>query len=149
MIVLSENILEKRFESGLKRGIVLRTIIDFSTKQKFKRLLLLNIDFKDKEILFIFTTSSIDWYKQNINSPIVKENCIFFDKGETTNNITENMVIDCRKVYSIAKSDLFNNFKNSKLDFLDEFNEKIILRIDNIIKNSKLIELKYLRKIIR
>ncbi|MCX6384723.1 MAG: hypothetical protein NTV16_09685 [Actinobacteria bacterium] len=149
MIVLSENILEKRFESGLKRGIVLRTIIDFSTKQKFKRLLLLNIDFKDKEILFIFTTSSVDWYKQNINSPIVKENCIFFDKGETTNNITENMVIDCRKVYSIAKSDLFNNFKNSKLDFLDEFNEKIILRIDNIIKNSKLIELKYLRKIIR
>ena len=149
MIVLSENILEKRFESGLKRGIVLRTIIDFSTKQKFKRLLLLNIDFKDKEILFIFNTSSVDWYKQNINSPIVKENCIFFDKGETTNNITENMVIDCRKVYSIAKSDLFNNFKNSKLDFLDEFNEKIILRIDNIIKNSKLIELKYLRKIIR
>lgn len=148
MIAIPDDILRERFNNGLLRGNVLRTLIDFPIKTKFKRLLLLNISFDTEDIYYFLTTSSTKWYIDNKESEFIKNNCIFLNKGETINNQTEDMVIDCRKVYFISKSDLFNNYKNRRLDFLEKFSQDIINRVDKIIINSKLIAPKYLSKII-
>jgi len=148
MISIPDDILKERFDTRLLRGNVLRTLINFPIKTIFKRLLLLNINFNLEDIYYFLTTSSTKWYIENKETEIVKNNCIFIKKGETINNQTEDMVIDCRKVYIISKSDLFNNYKNHKLDFLEKFSQDIINRVDNIIMNSKLIAPKYLSKII-
>lgn len=148
MIAIPDDILKERFNNGLLRGNLLRTLIGFATETHFKRLLLLNIDFNSEDIYYFLTTSKINWYINNKESEIVKNNSIFINKGETINNQTEDMVVDCRRVYSISKSDLFQNYKNHKLDFLEKFPQDIIDKIDNIIKNSKQIAPKYLSKII-
>lgn len=148
MIAIPDDILRKRFNNGLLRGNVLRTLINFPIKTKFKRLLLLNINFNSEDIYYFLTTSSTKWYIDNKESEFIKNNCIFINKGETINNQTEDMVIDCRKVYIISKLYLFYNYKNRKLDFLEKFSQDIINRVDKIIINSKLIAPKYLSKII-
>lgn len=148
MIAISDDILWQRFNLGLKRGNVLRTLIQFQTEPRYKRLLLLNRDFTDEEVFYFFTTSSVKWYFENKNWVVVNENCIFVEPGETPNNITERMVIDCRRVFIINKKDLFNNYKNLKLDFLEIFSEEIMSNVNRIIKNSKLIAPKYITKII-
>lgn len=148
MIAISDDILWQRFNLGLKRGNVLRTLIQFQAEPRYKRLLLLNRDFTDEEVFYFFTTSSVKWYFENKNWVVVNENCIFIEPGETSNNITERMVIDCRKVFIINKKDLFNNYKNLKLDFLEIFSEEIMSNVNRIIKNSKLIAPKYITKII-
>ena len=113
----------------------------------FKRLLLLNNDFNQEEIYYFLTTSKVQWYIDNNESEIVKNNSIYFKKDETPNNTSEDMVIDCRKVFTINKSDLFSNYKNLKLDFLNVFSEEIMNRVNKIIKNSELIAPKYISKI--
>ena len=148
MISIPDDILKERFNAGLLRGNVLRTLISFPTQTIFKRLLLLNTNFDLEDIYYFLTTSSVKWYIKNKEAEIVKNNCIFIKKGETTNNQAEDTVIDCRKVYIINKSDLFHNYKNHKLDFLEKLSQDIINRVDNIIMNSKLIAPKYLSKII-
>ncbi len=60
----------------------------------------------------------------------------------------DDMVINCRKVYEISKSVLFVNYKNKKLDFLDQFNDDIMSKVDSTIRSSKLIAPKYISKII-
>ncbi len=148
MIAISDDILINRFNSGLLRGNLLRTLFAFSTKTKFKRLLLLNTNFDSDDILFFFTTASIKWYIDNKESDLVKNNCIFINMGGTVNNPEKDIVINCRKVYVISKSILFDNYKNKKLDFLDKFPDGIMSKVDSIIRDSKLIAPKYLLKII-
>lgn len=148
MIAISDDVLWKRFNLGLKRGNVLRTLIHLQAEQRYKRLLLLNIDFNDEEVFYFFTTSRVKWYFENKNWEVVSENCVFVETEETSNNITEKMVIDCRRVFMINKNDLFDNYKNLKLDFLEMFSEEIMSNINRIIKNSKLIAPKYITKII-
>ena len=146
MIAIPDETLIERFDSGLVRGNVLRTLINFPP-QVFKRLLLLNNDFNQEEIYYFLTTSKVQWYIDNKESEIVKNNSIYFKKDETPNNTSEDMVIDCRKVFTINKSDLFSNYKNLKLDFLNVFSEEIMNRVNKIIKNSELIAPKYISKI--
>ena len=146
MIAIPDDTLKERFNSGLIRGNVLRTLINFPL-HVFKRLLLLNNDFNQEEIYYFLTTSKVQWYIDNKESRIVKYNSLYFKKGETSNNISEDMVIDCRKVFTINKSDLFSSYKNLKLDFLNEFSEEIMNKINQIIKNSKLIAPKCISKI--
>ena len=146
MIAIPDETLKERFNSGLIRGNVLRTLINFPL-HVFKRLLLLNNDFNQEEIYYFLTTSKVQWYIDNKESRIVKYNSLYFKKGETSNNISEDMVIDCRKVFTINKSDLFSSYKNLKLDFLNEFSEEIMNKINQIIKNSKLIAPKCISKI--
>jgi len=148
MIAISDDILINRFNSGLLRGNLLRTLFAFPTKTKFKRLLLLNTNFDSDDILFFFTTASIKWYIDNKESDLVKNNCIFINMGGTVNNSEKDIVINCRKVYVISKSILFDNYKNKKLDFLDKFPDGIMSKVDSIIRDSKLIAPKYLSKII-
>lgn len=148
MIAIPDDVLKEWFNNGLIRGNLLRTLIDFATETHFKGLLLLNIDFNSEDIYYFLTTSKINWYINNKESEIVKNNSIFINKGETINNQTEDMVVDCRIVYSISKSGLFQNYKIRKLDFLEKFPQDIIDKIDNIIKNLKQIAPKYLSKII-
>ena len=120
MIAIPDDTLKERFNSGLTRGNVLRTLINFPL-HVFKRLILLNNDFNQEEIYYFLTTSKVQWYIDNKESRIVKYNSLYFKKGETSNNMSEDMVIDCRKVFTINKSDLISSYKNLKLDFLNEF----------------------------
>ena len=86
MIVISDDILKNRFDCGLLRGNLLRTLFDFPTETKFKRMLLLNKNFDLEDIYFFFTTSSVEWYINNRESELIKDNYIFINKGETANN---------------------------------------------------------------
>jgi len=67
MISIPDDILEERFNTGLLRGNVLRTLINFPKKIIFKRLLLLNTNFNLEDIYYFLTTSSTKWYIEDIS----------------------------------------------------------------------------------
>ena len=52
MISIPDDILKERFNAGLLRGNVLRTLISFPTQTIFKRLLLLNTNFDLEDIYY-------------------------------------------------------------------------------------------------
>lgn len=149
MVVIPNSILLQRFENGLIRGNVIRTqnLTDLPSSM-FKRIVLLNNNFNHREIYYCLTTSETEWYQSHWYSEKISTNCVYCLKGETPNNLTEDMVINLRQIYEIDKRVLFDNYKNKILDFLNFFSLDIMNQIDNIIKNSKLIAPKYITKII-
>ncbi|MEA2016019.1 MAG: hypothetical protein U9O59_04880 [Actinomycetota bacterium] len=149
MVVIPDPILLQRFNNGLIRGNVIRTRnLPNLPPEMFKRIILLNNDFDNAKIYYCFTTSEVEWYIDNWSSDKVCENCIYCLKGETSNNLTEDMVINLREVNDIDKETLFENYKNKILDFLNPFSVEIMSQVDSIIKDSRLIPPKYIRKIL-
>ena len=149
MVVIPNSILLQSFNSGLVRGNVIRTR-NFPNlpPDMFKRIVLLNNNFTDSKIYYCFTTSEVEWYIDNWYSDKVSKNCIYCLKGETSNNLTEDMIINLREVGEIDKETLFDNYNNRILDFLNPFSVDIMNQVNNIIKDSKLIATKYINKII-
>ena len=149
MVVIPNSILLKWFNRGFVRGSVIRTRnLPDLPPDKFKRIVLLNNDFNDTKIYYCFTTSEVEWYIDHWYSERISKNCIYCLKGETSNNLTEDMIIDLRNIYEIDKKTLFDNFKNKILDFLDSFSVDIMNQVDDIIKDSEIIERKYIKKIL-
>ena len=149
MVVIPDSILLQRFNSSLVRGNVIRTCnLPNLPPEMFKRIILLNNDFGDTKIYYCFTTSEVKWYIDNWYSDKVSKNCIYCLRGETPNNLTEDMIINLREINDIDKEILFNNYKNKVLDFLNPFSINIMNQVDDIIKNSKLIPFKYIKKTI-
>ena len=148
MIVLPDEILLKRIDSELKRGKILRTELILHTGSCFKRLILLNKDFSEDNLFFIFSTTNVGWFKNYSQFTGVKGNFIIIPKGMTKDNPNEDIVIDCRRVHSLKKEKLLENHKNNKLHFLGEIPTGIMGAIDNIISISKLISPKIKKHII-
>lgn len=149
MVVIPNLILLQAFNKSLVRGNVFRTKnLTGLASDLFKRIVLLNKDFNDPQIYYCLTTSKTDWFIDYWFCDEVSKNCIFCLKGETSNNPIGDMIIDLRKVFEIDKEILFDNFKNKILHFLNPFLIDIMSQVDSIIKDSKLIAPKYIKKII-
>jgi len=149
MVVIPNPILLRAFNKALIRGNVIRTRnLTGLPSDLFKRIILLNKDFNDSQIYYCLTTSKTGWYTDYWHWDRVSKNCIYCLMGETSNNPTRDMVIDLREVYEIDKKILFDNFKNKILSFLKPFSADIMNQIDDIIKDSKLIALKHINKIL-
>ena len=149
MVAIPDSILLQRFNNGLIRGNVIRTRnLPDLPPEMFKRIVLLNNDFTHTLIYYCFTTSKVKWFVDHWYSNIVSKNCIYCLKKDTSNNLTEDMVINLRNIYQIEKNILFDNYKNKILDFLNPFSEEIMIQVDNIIRNSKLISRKHIKNIL-
>lgn len=142
MIDLPKDALRSPLASQLIRGNVLRTKIIFPQGPRFKRLILLNNNFSEDDIYYIYTTSQIDIYKKYKNHPAFKDNFIYLQKGQTRFNSNEDMIINCREVYNIEKEKLLENYKDKILNFLGIMPKEIMTEIDTIISVSRLISLK-------
>lgn len=148
MILLPGKLLRERINSELKRGKILRTELILHTGSRFKRLILLNKNFSEDDIFFIFTTSNVDWFKKHCQFPGIKGNFLIAPKGITKDNPNEDIIIDCRNVHSFKKEKLLENYKKNKLHFLGEIPVVIMVEIDCIILNSRLISPKIKKHIL-
>lgn len=139
MIDLPESTLRKQLNSQLTRGKLLKTEILFPPHLYYKRLILLNNNFLEGDIYYILTTSKTDFFNKWGNYLGVKGNFIYVQKGQTSFNTNEDMIIDCRRIDVIKKEKLLENYKNKKLKFLGNIPKEIITEIDKIISVSRLI----------
>jgi len=139
VIDLPEIVLRKNLDSQLVRGKVLSTKIIFPKGSRFKRMLLLNKNFSEENVYYLFTTSQVRFYIKHKDEVPLKGNFIYIKKGGTPLNSDEPMVIDCRNIYPIKKEKLLENYKNKILRYRGDMPKEIMTEIDKIISASKLI----------
>lgn len=139
MIDIPESVLRKNLDSQLVRGKVLSTKIIFQKDSRFKRIILLNKNFSEENVYYLFTTSQVIFYKKHEDEVPLKGNFIYIEKGVTPLNSNEPMVIDCRIIYPIKKEKLHENYKNMILRYRGDMPKEIMTEIDKIISASKLI----------
>ena len=139
MFDLPIKLLKSELNAQLIRGLILRTKLLFENIPHFKRLILLNNDFSRDDILYILTTSKVNFFRKSQDYPGIKNHFLYIQKGQTEFNQKEDMVIDCRRIDAIKKEKVLQNYSENKLIFLGLIPKQILSDIDKIIKNSILI----------
>ncbi len=148
MIDFPSSLLKKQLLSQLQRGKVLRIQLHFQGTPRFKRLILLNKNFSSDDVYYVLSTSQVQFYLENRNFPPIKDNFLYFREGQTCINQDEDMVIDCRRIYKIAKGNLLKNYQNKRLSILGDTPAHILREIEIIISNSKFIAQKIKSQVI-
>lgn len=131
---------EKNIESFLVRGNILRLQLYLPQiqKKKFKRIIILNRNFTNDDVFYILTTTKTSKFINN-KYPEIAGNFILVPKGTELNNPKEDVVIDCRTVFPIKKSELQRCLSSGKLDLIKKVSNDLLDKIDRKIRISALI----------
>lgn len=138
MIKLPANFTDPVFDQSIERGTVIKTLFhckDGKTKPKF--FILLNKDISQQTIVFVLTTSQLEFYNKNphFNTEIIRipSGTLTFFPKET--------IINCREVFRITRSKLKENFRNNVLEIEGKLPTDMLDNIDKIIEKSFFISL--------
>ena len=124
------------FDKELKRGSVIKTLFRcHDGKDRFKHFIILNNDLSQDPIVFILTTSQLEFYDKH---PHFNKDIVRVDSA-AVNFFPKETIISCRDVYKIQKDILKKNFQSNSLKFVGELPETILQEIDTIIKRSFLV----------
>jgi len=136
VIKLPPNLSDPLFNEKFERGAVVKTIFRCKDgKDKYKFFIILNKDITIDPILFILTTSQLEFYNKN---PHFNKDIIRIPAG-TLSFFSKETIINCREIHKIPKDKLRENFKNSILQIEGKLPENIINDIDKIIEKSFLV----------
>lgn len=133
MIDIPDDVCNDAFDKELKRGSVVKTLFRFPDgTEKFKHLIILNSDIAKDPIVFVLTTSQLDFYDKHpqFNRDIIRipaQKIKFFPK-ET--------VINCREAADLPMRVIKSNFVKNRLRFEGDLPTDILQDIDDIISNS-------------
>lgn len=133
MIKLPTNLTDSLFDQNFERGSVVKTLFFCKDgKEKPKFFIILNKDISNESILFVLTTTQLDFYDRNphFNTEIIRilpGTFKFFPK-ET--------IINCREVFKITKDKLKENFRNNILNIPGKLPQDMLDNIDKIIEKS-------------
>lgn len=138
MIKLPANITDPVFDQHFERGAVVKTLFRCKDgKEKYKYFIILNKDISKGPIVFILTTSQLDFYNKNphFNSDIIRvlPGTVSFFPKET--------IINCREVFKITREKLKDNFGNNILQIEGKLPQNILDNIDKVIEKSFLVSL--------
>ncbi len=137
MVNIPGDICDEIFENTeIKRGTVIRVLSHFPDgSQRYKYFIAVSENVNIEPIIFVITTSNIDFYLKhpNFNNDaisIAANSIPFFQK------VT---VVDCRQIYQFHKETLKRNFRDNLLQFAGQMPKEFMAKIDEVVKQSKLI----------
>lgn len=133
MVKLPAAISDPHFDQQFKRGIVVKTPVRFKDgREKHKYLVILNYDVSKDPILFVLTTSQLEFYNKNphFNKDIIRirAGSISFFSKET--------IINCREIHRIARDKLKESFRDNILQIEGELPQEMLNDVDKIIEKS-------------
>lgn len=133
MVKLPAAISGPHFDQQFKRGIVVKTPVRFKDgREKQKYLVILNYDVSKDPILFVLTTSQLEFYNKNphFNKDIIRirAGSISFFSKET--------IINCREIHRIARDKLKESFRDNILQIEGELPQEMLNDMDKIIEKS-------------
>lgn len=133
MVKLPAAISDPHFDQQFKRGIIVKTPVRFKDgREKYKFLIILSHDVSNDPVLFVLTTSQLEFYDKNphFNKDIIriKAGSISFFPKET--------VINCREVHRIARDKLKGSFRDNILQIEGELPQEMLNDVDKIIEKS-------------
>ncbi|MFB0519171.1 MAG: hypothetical protein ACETWC_07820 [Acidobacteriota bacterium] len=143
MIKFPAEAFDTVFRNALKRGAIILTEKEFEDISKPKFFITLNKDPSLDDIYFFTTTSKTDFYNKH---PRFESDIIRIQAGEISCFNIETIII-CREVHSFAKNELMKRFREGKLKFKDNLPNNILIKLDEIIRRSKLLS-KNIKRII-
>lgn len=133
MIKLPTSISDSHFDQQFKRGIVIKTPVRFKDgRERYKYIIVLNHDISKDPIVFVFTTSQLEFYDKNphFNKDIIRI------KAGLINFFSKETIINCREIHKITKDKLKENFSNNILNIEGELPAQMLVDIDKIIEKS-------------
>lgn len=136
MIDVPASISDNIFERELKRGTVIRTQYRFpdgSTRNKY--LIVLNRNVGGPTIIFVLTTSQMEFYKKY---PQFNPDILVLSAG-TVSFFAKETVIDCRQVHKLSRDQLKRNFQGGLLQFAGVLPFEHLTGLDRIIRRSRFI----------
>ncbi len=100
--------------------ILLKNVCLDDGKTHNKYIVVLNSSSTFATILFVLTTSKVDFYNRHANLPVVRipSNKLACFPLET--------IIDCREVRTIARADLLNRYREDKIEYVDRLDNSIL-----------------------
>lgn len=133
MIKLPTNITDPVFDQSLERGTVVKTLFRCKDgKERYKFFVILNNDISKDPIIFILTTSQLDFYNKN---PHFNPDIIRILPGGV-NFFLKETIINCREVFKVTKEKLKENFRNNILQVEGKLPKDILDNVDKIIEKS-------------
>ena len=140
MVDLPMGLSDNLFDGSIKRGAIIRTKYKFeSGKESYKFFIAISRNLKSDPLIFIITTSKIDFYHKN---PVFNNDIVGI-QGKSLPSFPIDTVLDCRQIYPLSRQTLKENFYKQILEFCGELPADLIQRIDEIVKGSKHISIKH------
>lgn len=133
MVKLPAAISDPHFDQQFKRGIVVRTPVRFKDgREKQKYLVILNYDVSKDPILFVLTTSQLEFYNKNphFNKDIIRI------RSDSISFFSKETIINCREIHRIARDKLKESFRDNILQIEGELPQEILNNMDKIIEKS-------------
>jgi hypothetical protein len=133
VIDLPKKLTNGAFDNQLERGSVLKTLLRGGNgKEHLKYLVVLNRDISRDPIVFVLTTSKLDFYNKHpeFNRDIIRiipPKVSFFSKKT---------IINCREVHRMPKETLKINYQKGRLEFAGILLQELLQQIDNIVLRS-------------
>ena len=145
MVDLPAGLSDNLFDDFIKRGAIIRTKYKFeSGRESYKYFIAISRDLASDPLIFIITTSKIDFYHKN---PVFNNDIVGI-QGQSLPSFPVDTVLDCRQIYPLSRQTLKENFKKQILEFCGELPEQLLQRIDEIVKVSKHISSKHKKLIL-
>lgn len=137
MVNIPSNIRDEVFDNtDIKRGTVIRVLSHFPDgSQRYKYFIVVSKDIHIDPIVFVITTSNIDFYLQH---PTFNNDAISI-AANTISFFSKDTVVDCRQIFSFRREALKRNFRDNLLQFAGQMPQEFMERIDEVIRQSKLI----------
>lgn len=143
MIDLPKEITDKALLESLYPGCVIRTEISFiDGGQAFKRLIVMT-NKNEKTALSITTTSQIP-----INKHYYRQNDIFIKKNQEK-VFEKDSLLQLHRIIELETYKMQNVYNSHNLDILGCISNELLSSIYNELSNNKLIEQKYIQRIMR
>ena len=145
MVDLPAGLSDNLFDDFIKRGAIIRTKYKFENgKESYKYFIAVSRDLTSDPLIFIITTSKIDFYHKN---PVFNNDIVGI-QGQSLPYFPVDTVLDCRQIYPLSRQTLKENFQKQILEFCGELPDQLIQRIDDIVKASKHISTKHKKLIL-
>ena len=136
MIEFPKDVYNNVFDGEIKRGTVVKTgLICHDGVERPHFYITVSYYTDSDPLVFVVSTSSLDFYNLHpeFNKDIIRvsANEIAFFPVDT--------IIDCRKIFKIAKEKLKSSYYDNTLRFSGELPNDYLRKIDKIIKQTRFI----------
>ena len=139
MIKVPSRLTDPIFDENLKRGTVIKTLLNCSDgTQRPHYFITISKLVEKNPLIFIIATSKTAFYDKN---PSFNTDIIRIMSGELSYFNRDTTIIDCRKLEKVNKEELKEHFQNNVLEFVGELPLKYLEKIDSMVRRTRHISL--------
>jgi hypothetical protein len=115
-----------------KRGVILRSKEKLNTCEKYKYLIVVNLNERDDPIWAVLTTSRTSWYDDHPDVPSV----VRID-GNVLDAFPVDTIINCGDLHSLPRQRVIDCYNKGQLTYHGELPKDIMSRVNIALRDSE------------